>query len=52
MIERWLQFTCDACGATEFAPSPDVAVAVAAKEAGFTIRGKRHLCIACAKRAK
>lgn len=52
MIERWLQFTCDGCEETEFAPLPDMTIAEVMKEMGVQRIGGKQLCRACARQAK
>lgn len=52
MIESWLQYTCDGCGATEFDPSPNVTRKECRGEMnryGWVSVGRRDYCRACVK---
>ena len=52
MIEKWLQFTCDGCGATDYHPFPNETQAVvrsSLKKGGWRSYGKLDYCAKCVK---
>lgn len=53
MIETWQQYTCDACGETEYYPAPNATrkdVRVDLRKGGWQSIGTLDYCPECVKR--